>query len=640
MITTIVGLDLPPRHTHPDPHARLLQTGAWLKGGLPDSGQYPKPDRGTVAVTVDEAGNVFGIVPGTNGPMLLPWIEGSEIDADPKAAEHGGFVPLDAIDQLAQRTPPADPNGFSREFFQSLASIVDSMNLDVDTGLPREPRVLRSARQSSQPGPPGPAPETPAGQDPAAAATRPEKDDSFSQYLEDNWAQLTAQSAATALAKGLGDGKFAVTDLLGSGTSALFGAALGFATEKLFGPPPADTDGTAQWAMAILSKQFGMQALSLGNMGKVFGGTPGPYDGPALRAGDCDENGNDVLSGCPSVHIDGKGRFAAREGDAVGGDGIKVIWGARTVFIGGKPAGRLADGDSSWSRAAQFKPYECRMATTTIGGVTTNPDPPVPPEVEDQYRKARGECGGKPLDPKQIPTYDPTAENPSTLPPEGEVRIYQDANGEYRIWDGYGWSSTPGEFSNLPDWGGFGGIFRAGNEPTPWNSYLSRNLPWLFTPEKPGNWYLLGGLIDLGAPYFPGAGTGSIWFIPDKLFGFDMSSLYTIHDWLYAPDATLYSKDWYGWFHHWINVEWTSLQQISRHWPNPIGMLFHAAYSMATSLQGLFQWWSAYLDHLKGVKPPPGIVVSPPIPADGSVGAISPEEYGIRIPDRKADDDD
>ncbi len=52
----------------------------------------------------------------------------------------------------------------------------------------------------------------------------------------------------------------------------------------------------------------------------------------------------------------------------------------------------------------------------------------------------------------------------------------------------------------------------------------------LGTKQKDGNWYLFGGLFDLGSPGMPGAGTAALWWIPDRILGADMSDYYVYHD--------------------------------------------------------------------------------------------------------------
>ena len=58
--------------------------------------------------------------------------------------------------------------------------------------------------------------------------------------------------------------------------------------------------------------------------------------------------------------------------------------------------------------------------------------------------------------------------------------------------------------------------------------------------QKKGNWYLFGGLVDLGSPEMPGAGTGVAWWVPDRFLHADMSPYYDYHDReYYGPDVTL-----------------------------------------------------------------------------------------------------
>lgn len=68
----------------------------------------------------------------------------------------------------------------------------------------------------------------------------------------------------------------------------------------------------------------------------------------------------------------------------------------------------------------------------------------------------------------------------------------------------------------------------------PWN-YLDIPVtePWwgsLFGGNMDEGYSMLWGLIKLGSPKYPGAGTHGIWWIPDELFGYDMSNLYAQHD--------------------------------------------------------------------------------------------------------------
>ena len=90
---------------------------------------------------------------------------------------------------------------------------------------------------------------------------------------------------------------------------------------------------------------------------------------------------------------------------------------------------------------------------------------------------------------------------------------------------GQGFSTTPEERENsflppLPK--GIKEIFVAEKDGDKEN--------FLGIKQKKGNWYLFGGLVDLGSPDMPGAGDANMWFIPDNIFGIDMSKYFDHHD--------------------------------------------------------------------------------------------------------------
>jgi hypothetical protein len=97
--------------------------------------------------------------------------------------------------------------------------------------------------------------------------------------------------------------------------------------------------------------------------------------------------------------------------------------------------------------------------------------------------------------------------------------------------------------------------------------------------QKKGNWYLFGGLVDLGSPEMPGAGAADTWFIPDNFLGLDMSGYYDYHD-----------KNYYG-----SNVKLSDMDSILSHElksmvagivENPLTLPLQAIYSTATTLVG------------------------------------------------------
>ena len=90
---------------------------------------------------------------------------------------------------------------------------------------------------------------------------------------------------------------------------------------------------------------------------------------------------------------------------------------------------------------------------------------------------------------------------------------------------GQGFSTTPEERENSflpPTPEGIKEIFVAEKDGDKEN--------FLGIKQKKGNWYLFGGLMDLGSPEMPGAGNANMWFIPDNFLGIDMSKYYDYHD--------------------------------------------------------------------------------------------------------------
>lgn len=143
---------------------------------------------------------------------------------------------------------------------------------------------------------------------------------------------------------------------------------------------------------------------------------------------------------------------------------------------------------------------------------------------------------------------------------------------------GEGFASSHAEFDRLwnaskllPD--GFTSLFVAGkNSPSIGNFFGIE--------QKDGNAYLFGGLVDLGSPKTPGAGTASTWWVPDRILHADMSRYFDFHD-----------RDYYG-----NDVRLSDLGQIFRHeWDSlragatfdPLQLPIQALYSAATTTFGV-----------------------------------------------------
>lgn len=99
--------------------------------------------------------------------------------------------------------------------------------------------------------------------------------------------------------------------------------------------------------------------------------------------------------------------------------------------------------------------------------------------------------------------------------------------------------------------------------------------------EKEGNVYLFGGLVDLGSPELPGAGTAWAWWVPDRILNADMSPYYDYHD-----------KQYYG-----DNVDLGDIGKILSHeveafkagaTTSPLQLPLQAIYSAVTTGVGIF----------------------------------------------------
>ena len=143
---------------------------------------------------------------------------------------------------------------------------------------------------------------------------------------------------------------------------------------------------------------------------------------------------------------------------------------------------------------------------------------------------------------------------------------------------GEGFSSSKAELDSLPNISrylpdGFTSLFVASKD--------SRSIGRFFGIEqKEGNAYLFGGLIDLGSPGMPGAGTASTWWVPDRILNADMSPYYDKHDRdYYGDDVRL------GDLGRILGHELDSLRSGST-W-NPLQLPLQALYSAATTVEGV-----------------------------------------------------
>ena len=99
--------------------------------------------------------------------------------------------------------------------------------------------------------------------------------------------------------------------------------------------------------------------------------------------------------------------------------------------------------------------------------------------------------------------------------------------------------------------------------------------------EKEGNVYLFGGLVDLGSPEMPGAGTTNTWWIPDRILNMDMAPYYDYHDRnYYGGDVRLSDMA------EILKVEVDAFKAGTADISNPLQIPLQGLYSAATTLVG------------------------------------------------------
>lgn len=556
-----------------------------VRGDLAATARRPRRAPAASPVFRNALGDEFVMTPTPAGLEMTPWVSGSPRELDEEQPTAGGFLSRAGFDQL--RSPAGR---FPRkELLQAALRALAELGL-----IPPGRGGAPAARGASVAEPSAPASAAGNGGDPAAggsptagaagagAAAADDGKTSVGDALREQLPGILQQQLVSFLANSWADGTFSLASLGQSVGGALSGlgtaAASAFAMNLLGGKMPDSSSSTAYWAAALLGPTLVGRLLSTGNLKKYMG--DGPPKELALREGDADKNGNPILKGCPTVLIEGKP--AAREKDPVRAPGTILKFGALKTLIGG-PALHAARVKDTESAVDGFEQGACK---TQIGGPSTNPNPPLP----DKLRKWAQERG-LPYDKMRSHTADP-----SKVMSKEPGYYYSPIDGEWRIWDGEGWSASLSEYENLGDFEAFGvdfgSIFENESGSGTLNTLLQKfGLDWF--KERPGNWYLLGGLIDLGSPKFPGAGTGGIsWLVPDKIFGLHMGPLYTPHDWRFDPSNpanTLLNV---------LTVEVESLTGALASTRNPIHWALFVIYILATMTTGLTRWAQSQLQQL------------------------------------------
>ena len=308
----------------------------------------------------------------------------------------------------------------------------------------------------------------------------------------------------------------------------------------------------------------------MGDYKKFLGlsGYTGPCESAALRVGDLDEKKNPILEGLPSVKIEGK--MAARAGDKVDKAGKECVYGAVKVLIGGK--GKFAAredvpggyGTRSCDAAAPF-PKGSGASRTFIGGPTSNPAPPIPDawknlpafQKDGKPNVWKPSEAGKPRTAHDIPT------EPCFVFEENEWRMFHPETG---------FSASMSEF------GGGSGSWQPDLEPNWWEE----------------------NVLTIGSAEWPGAGNASTWWVPDTLFGIDMSGYFTRHDWCFNPGDSSYASAPWGFISDCeipAFLAGLSSQPLNVGWPAALAL--QVLYSTATTTAAFATWASQLTVDLK-----------------------------------------
>lgn len=91
------------------------------------------------------------------------------------------------------------------------------------------------------------------------------------------------------------------------------------------------------------------------------------------------------------------------------------------------------------------------------------------------------------------------------------------------------------------------------------------------------NWELLWGAIEIGGPQEPRAGAADSWWIPDKVFGYNMADFYLYHDQHFNDDRNLSQLDTI------LGVEAASFYQGLRRGFDPGRLILQMLYSTFTT---------------------------------------------------------
>ncbi len=353
-----------------------------------------------------------------------------------------------------------------------------------------------------------------------------------------------------------------------------------------------------------------------------FNGAPlesGKATLPVAQLGDKDNVVDFVITGLPTVLV--CGRPIARASDILCPSGKTIIQGSAQVSAGSLPVARFT------SVTAVPSTIVTSQSTVLVEGISSGmllpngalvcqaPDTNSLGKMSSNPPASDGNSGGLQTSSKHTLSdgriYD-AVNNTVTNPVTGEVQNLPDnavfdpqTNSFYQLSQATPMSPeqeaelrnaglTPQEIADLKSSGESAfrreWSFDDGYSSSPFERATISELPGFMKadedgistlgfPMKKGNYYALGGLLDLGSPEWPGAGTGSgaQWMIPDRVGLWRMSNYYVQHDATFDPSSQSLGQK--------LEVEWNAfLAGLSL---DPVQDLLQVIYSSATTTVAL-----------------------------------------------------
>lgn len=547
----------PTTQAHADLKA-LMGAIAASKPGFVDAPALPAMAPMASVILSDDDGNLFALDNSGPGPVMRPW---SQREAESPAADggrhnsHGGASHAEPQPAGRAQTPArSDPTGAA-------------------TASSTTPAGAAPPAPSPSGGPPG----TPSFAEQVLAAAGQELGEQFLKSL------FSGQSIGPALGELLDKGNI-LSSLGGAALQNLGNMLMGSLMGALFGGVTDESSIGSQ-----LAAKFGPQLMGMAqqNIGKVldavqsgglspevmdqieayFFGVASAASIPLGKAVDAGAGGYVLVEGGP---------HALKQGDLALHDNCNkppgaFVEGHPTIFINGKQA--IGKGHKAICGCGETVMPKILAGTVLMG------KPPPPPAPSPANGAGGGSGGGESggggsgsggatgtagtigdaCDPNSQVVKEALAENEEG--PEGIGRPL--------VCEADPANPSAGTVQRPPSW-----------DPPDWAKTLF-GIENVATEAEAAqgieNWELLWGAIEIGGPQEPRAGAADSWWIPDKVFGYDMADFYLYHDQHFDDDRNLSQLDTI------FGVEAASFYQGLRRGFDPGRLVLQMLYSTFTT---------------------------------------------------------